>query len=304
MIEIKQVFYKIIYAPKINYILRNVNKSVAKIIPGIPKLPPSGTICLHTGNGVLKIRTNQTNFLTYLVFWEKYTNFEYTELFLDLIKNVRTFYDIGANIGYYSLLASVENPGILVYSFEPAIGPLYYLRENIRINNLKNIHVEPVALSHVIDGQIEFYEIYNKKYSYLKHNLAGEGNAGSQSTGRNFVVNKVPTTTLDSFFASHPGHPVDLIKMDTEGTEHLILEHAGFVLETMKPIVICETLFNTIEKDLERIMLKYGYQFYNHVPGGLEKVDTLARQTDNGVRNCFFVHPDRVHLVEKYIIKK
>ncbi|MCX6304729.1 MAG: FkbM family methyltransferase [Bacteroidetes bacterium] len=298
------LFYQVIYAPAINLVLRNINKIVSGILPGVPKLPPSGIICLHTDRGNLKIKTNQTNYLTHLVFWEGFKNFEYTELFLDLIKNVKTFYDIGANIGYYSLLASIENPGIQVYSFEPATGPLYYLRENIKLNNMHNIHVEPVALSHIIDGQIEFYEIHNKKYSYLQYNLAGEGNAGSQTTGRNFVINKVPTTTLDHFSATHAENPVDLIKMDTEGTEHLILENAAEVLGKLKPVIICETLFNTIEPDLERIMLKYGYQFYNHVPGGLEKVETITRTVDNGVRNCFFVHPDRFHLIGKYIRKK
>ncbi|MFZ4520757.1 MAG: FkbM family methyltransferase [Bacteroidales bacterium] len=297
----KQLFYQVIYNPGLNLVLRNVNKMVSKILPGVVKLPPSGIITLDTDHGVLKIKTNQTNYLTHLVFWEGYTNFEYTGLFLDLIKNVKTFYDIGANIGYYSLLASIENPGIRVYSFEPAIGPLYFLRENIALNNLHNIQVEPIALSHLVKGEIEFYEIHNKKYSYLQYNLAGEGNAGSQTTGRNFVINKVPTTTLDNFSATHPEHPVDLIKMDTEGTEHLILEHAHTVLGTLKPVIICETLFDTIETQLEQVLVKYGYQFYNHVPGGLERVETISRKVDNGVRNCFFVHPDRFHLIQKYI---
>ena len=300
----KQMFYKLIYAPKTNFVLRNMNKIVSNIFTWVPKIPPSGIIYLRGNHGTLKIQTNQTNYLTYLVFWEGYLNFEYTGLFLDLIKNIQTFYDIGANIGYYSLLASFENPGIQVYSFEPATGPLYYLRENIKLNKLQNIHVEPIALSHVIDGEIEFYEIMNKKYACLQYNLAGEGNAGSQKTGRNFAINKVPTTTLDNFFQTHPENPVDLIKMDTEGTENLILEHADLVLEKMRPIIICETLFNTIEEDLERIMRKAGYQFYNHVPGGLERVEKLTRKVDNGVRNCFFVHPDRFQLIEKYLKKK
>jgi len=299
----KQTFYKVIYAPNINWVLRNVNKAVSKIAPGVVKLPPSGTICLNTARGTLKIKTNQTNYLTHLVFWEGYRNFEYTDLFLDLIPKISTFYDIGANIGYYSLLAARLNPSIQVYSFEPAIGPLFYLRENININGLRNIRVEAIALSHLKEGEIEFYEIRNKKYAYLEHNLAGEGNAGSQTTGRNFVINNVPTTTLDHFALSHASHPVDLIKMDTEGTEHLILKNASQVLGTMKPLIICETLFNTIEAELEHIMLAHGYQFYNHVPGGLQKTETITRKVDNGVRNCFFVHPERYHLIEKYVIK-
>ncbi len=300
----RQVIYQVIYSPWINPVLRTINKLSSKLIPGLPKIPPSGTMKINTDKGILRISTNQTNYLTHLVFWEGYKNFEYTDLFVDLIKNVSSFYDIGANIGYYSLLASIENPAIQVYSFEPATGPLYYLRENVRINSFRNIQVEPIALSHLAEGEIDFYEIKNKKYSYLEHNLAGESNAGSQTTGRNFVIDKVPTTTLDNFASAHPEHPVELIKMDTEGTEHLILSHAGKVLSEQKPVIICETLFNTIEKDLEKIMLDHGYKFYNHVPGGLVHVETIKRKVDNGVRNCFFVHPERLHLIEKYILKK
>jgi FkbM family methyltransferase len=299
----KQAFYKTIYTPKINFVLRTVNKTVSKILPGVVKLPPSGTICLKTERGTLKIKTNQTNYLTHLVFWEGYKNFEYTELFLDLITKINTFYDIGANIGYYSLLAAKLNPAIRIFSFEPAIGPLFYFRENVKINNLQNIQIEAIALSHLVEGQIEFYEIHNKKYAYLLYNLAGEGNAGSQTTGRNFVINNVPTTTLDHFALSNSAHPVDLIKMDTEGTEHLILKNASEVLSKMKPIVICETLFNTIEADLEIIMSAHGYHFYNHTPSGLQKVETITRKVDDGVRNCFFVHPDRYHLLDKYVLK-
>ncbi len=56
--------------------------------------------------------------------------------------------------------------------------------------------------------------------------------------------------------------------MDTEGTENLILEKSDYVLREMKPIIICETLFNTIESELERIMRSYGYEFYGHIPAG------------------------------------
>ena len=89
--------------------------------------------------------------------------------------------------------------------------------------------------------------------------------------------------------------------MDTVGTEHLILSKAGNTLATMKPIVICETLYNEIEVELEIIMKSYGYEFYNHKPAGLIKTNSIIREVDDGVRNCFFVHPSKLHLVQEYI---
>ncbi len=299
----KQAVYKFIYNANVNIVLRNLNKWLLPLLPSKIKLPPSGVMKVKNHEGlVLKIRTNQTSYLTKLIFWEGgYLRFEYTDIFIRLIKKVSTFYDIGANIGYYSLVAAIENKNINVVGFEPASGPLFYFKENTRLNNFTNIKIEPIALSHQT-GEIEFYEIKNHKYKYLEHNLAGEGNAGSNTTGRNFVVRKVPTTTLDNYVKTNTVSSIDLIKMDTEGTENLILEKASLVLKTMKPIIICETIFNTTEPELERIMKSYGYELYDHVGNGLIKQESIIRNENNGVSNCFFVHPSKFHLINEFVI--
>ena len=297
----KQLIYKVIYNNHLNKILRNINRILYPILPNNIKLPPSGIIRFRNNLGqVLNIKTNQTSYLTQLLYWEGYQNFEYTDIFIKLIKKVSVFYDIGANIGYYSLLAENENKNIKVIGFEPAVGPLFYFKENIKINKFKNIRVEALALSHK-QGEITFYEVKNKKYKYLKHNLAGEGNSGSKKIGRNFMPINVKTTTLDKYVENSKEVNIDLIKMDTEGTEHYILENSDNVLRLMKPIIICETLFNKIELKLEKLMCSYGYQFYNHTEIGLKKVDSIARKEDNNVRNCFFVHPDKFHLIEEFV---
>lgn len=297
-----QFIYRFIYNDSVNRVFRNINKLLSPVLPERIKLPPSGVIKVKISPGnFVKMKTNQTNYLTQLVYWNGFENFEYSRLFLKLIKNVSVFYDIGANIGYYSLLAAVENPHITVVGFEPASGPLYYFRENVRINNLTNVKVESLALSEK-DGVIDFYEIRNKKYSYLEHNLAGESNAGSLTEGRNFTKVEVQTTTLDKYVERNESGTIDLMKMDTEGTEHFILEHGQSVLSEMQPIVICETLFNTIEPQLERIFSAHGYLFFNHTEAGLKQVDHIIRSTDNGVRNCFFVPPSKLHLIEEFIV--
>jgi FkbM family methyltransferase len=299
----KQLFYKLIYNNTLNPILRGLNKFLKPLLPEQIKLPPAGQIKLTNKAGEkLLIKTNQTSYLTQLLYWNGYRNFEYTTLFLNLIKKVNVFYDIGANIGYYSLLAVMENKAIEVVGFEPASGPLYYFKENVKVNNFDKIKVESLALLEQ-EGEIIFYEVKNKKYSYLEHNLAGESNAGSKTEGRNFIPNTVQTTTLDAYVKQNQQKSIDLIKMDTEGTEHLILQHADLVLRGMKPIIICETLFDTIETELEKIMLEYDYEFYNHTKNGLEKVATIIRQKDNGVSNCFFVHPSKKHLIAEFIYK-
>ena len=297
----RQIIYRIIYHPAVNKILRSLSKALSPILPDSLMIAPSGVIKITGPEGKsIKIKTNQTSYISHLLFWKGYKSFEYTEIFISLIKKINVFYDIGANIGYYSLIAASENKNILVVGFEPASGPLYYFRENVKLNNFENISIEDIALSDK-EGEIQFYEVKNNKYAYLEHNLAGESNAGSKTTHRNFVPVSVATITLDNYVQQTAEKNIDLIKMDTEGTENLILEHSDMVLSQMKPIIICETLFQTIETELEKIFKKYGYEFYNHTDLGLEKVESIVREEDNGVRNCFFVHPSKFHLIEEFV---
>lgn len=297
----KETMYKIIYHPEVNKVLRASLKPFTPVLSPRWMLPPSGILTIISRKDKsLRIKANQTSHLAKLLYWEGYEYFEYTAIFQKLAKKVKVFYDIGANIGYYSLLAAFENPDISVVGFEPASGPLHYFRENVLLNGFSNIQVEDLALSEK-SGEITFYEIRNKKYHYLEHNLAGESNAGSKTTKLNFVTTPVKTITFNEYVATRGVKSIDLVKMDTEGTEYKILEHADLILSQMRPIVICETLYNTIEPELEAIFKKFGYIFYNHTTSGLEKVDTIVREADNGVRNCFFVPPERFSLVEEFV---
>lgn len=295
-------FYGFIYHSKINYILRNVNISLKPILPKHVKLPPSGKITLKTDSGNIHMATNQTSYLTQLLFWNGYKSFEYSELFERLSKKTTVFLDIGSNIGYYSLLAAKSNPKIKVFAFEPAMGPKYFLEKNIVLNNFQaQIKAIDVALSNTM-GTIDFYEVKSLKYKNLDNNLAGEGNAGTKTKSRNFIKNQVEATTLSAFVQSENLNQIDLIKIDTEGTEIDILNAGKDVISKFQPIVICETLFNTIETELEQFFRELNYDFYNHLPKGLHKVETIARSEDNGVRNCFFVPKSKVQLISEFII--
>jgi len=297
----KQLFYRAIYSSSINKILRDLNCFISKIFPIDFQLPPSGRIKVKVASTKsITLCTNQTNYITHLLFWNGYQNFEYTDIFEILIQKVESYYDIGANIGYYSLLAARLNPKIKIVAFEPARGPFHYLSKNIKINNFHQIKAENIAFSHE-NGEIEFYEAFNPKYAYLKYHLGGEGNAGSKTDKNSFTTFRRLAIRFDDYVKKNEVEQIDLIKIDTEGTEKFILQEAQRVLSEMKPIVICETLFDTIEVDLEHIFKTHGYEFYNHTERGLAKVEKITRIKDDGVRNCFFVHPSKYGLIEEFI---
>ena len=74
-------------------------------------------------------------------------------------------------------MAATSSRTVNIFSFEPAEGPQKYLESNIRINDFQDrIMNNNLALSNEA-GKITFYEVNNEKYSYLKDNLSGVGNA-------------------------------------------------------------------------------------------------------------------------------
>lgn len=290
--------YQFIYNSHINKVLLNINKFIVRIFPSVPKINPSGQIKIALNNDkAIIFNTNQTSHITYLLYWYGADNFEYSAIFQKLISKVNNFYDIGANIGYYSLVGAGTNPNLKVEVFEPSAGVLKILKKNIIDNNFElQISCNDLALSET-KGIIEFNEIYNPKYPDIP-NLSGEHNLGTKSNRAKKII--VQTDTLDNFYKSK-NHKVDLIKIDTEGVENIILTHGSYLIEDSKPIIICETLFNKIEGDLEQIMISHGYEFYNHVGNHLEKALTIQREKDNNVRNCFFVHPSRFELIKEFV---
>ena len=296
-----KLFYKTIYNSQINFILRNTLYPLRSFLKSSVQIPPSGTIILKTDSGNIKIATNQTSYITKVLFWEGYKNFEYSEIFETLSKKVDCFFDIGANIGYYSLLASKANPSIKIYAFEPATGPKYYLKENSSLNNFEeNIITVDFALSKQ-SNTIDFYEVKSKKYNYLDKNLSGEHNVGTKTKTRNFVKTTVQAITLSDFIRDNKILKIDLIKIDTEGTEVEILESGKEYIDRFKPIIICETLFNTTETLLTDFFQKIDYDIYQHSKKGLRKVNTLSRLKDDGIRNCFFVPKEKRYLIEEFV---
>ncbi len=110
-----------------------------------------------------------------------------TKLFLDVLKPGMTVFDIGANIGYYSVLASKSvGPQGKVYAFEPDPANLKLLEKNLALNNCHNVKLLPYAAG----------EKNSTATLYLDEANPGESNLGTKSSGKQI---KVRQTTLDSF---------------------------------------------------------------------------------------------------------
>lgn len=150
-----------------------------------------------------------------------YEEFE-TKLFKNLIQPNTTVIDVGANVGYYTLIAANESRDVSVYSFEPEINNYELLVKNVEVNNFNNVKTFQKAVSNE-EGKIKIF--------------IDEKNLGNHSLSGNNVPNKidfveVETITLDSFFDSlddSVGENI-IIKLDTQGAEGLVMDGAQKLL--------------------------------------------------------------------------
>ncbi len=155
-------------------------------------------------------------------------------------------YDVGANVGIYSLLASqLVGPLGRVYAFEPLARNLRYLRQHIKLNNLENCTVVEKAVCKE-DGTRRF-SATPWQASMAKLSPDGE--------------RLVPATTLDScVYGELKLRPPDVIKIDVEGAELEVLEGATKVISEFYPIIFLELHGIQLHNDCRDLLLAKRYR--------------------------------------------
>lgn len=140
-----------------------------------------------------------------------YEPFE-TELFRSTLRPGMIVLDIGANIGYYSLIAGVR-VGITgcVHSFEPELANFTYLQKNITANNLQNVNLHKIAVSDR-HGSIDLHLFKSNKG---RHSVV---TPDAESTDYDGFV-RVTSERLDTMLTLLNVSAVDIIKVDIEGAE-------------------------------------------------------------------------------------
>jgi FkbM family methyltransferase len=237
-------------------------ESVIKHLPRVGKTK----IELPDGKSFLIDSTGEDWIPTQL-FWRGWLGYEpeVTPVFYERAKKAGVVLDIGAHIGFFSILAAIANRESLVYAFEPLQRVYQRLERNLAINKLTNVHSARAAVGNK-EGSQEFYfpDVEAPVSSSLRSDmlLSTLGEAAVRHV-------TVPVVTLDLFLQRENIRRVDLIKMDTERTEHEVLQGAREILSRDQPDVICEVWpdADNIEP-LETLLRQYGYQFYQLLPDG------------------------------------
>lgn len=161
-----------------------------------------------------------------------------------LVKEGSVVFDIGANVGFYTLLASVcVGLSGRVFAFEPVPRNLFYLEKHMNLNNIQNVILFDTA---VLDfsGWAFFDE--------------GPGNSMAHVSSKGKV--KVRTVTLDGLIGTGEIPIPNFIKIDIEGSEMLALSGAKSLLANAHPIIFLATHGSDIHKECCNFLKEIGYR--------------------------------------------
>ncbi len=236
--------------------------------------------CVKTENGIrvkigcheLFAKSPDRVLALYLYKFSMMGKFE-SEFFKGIINPGMTVVDIGANLGYYTiLLADCVGVNGRVFSFEPEPGQYALLLKNIQANHCANAIAIPKAVSNQ-SGRIVLW---------LNKANQGDHRIYDPADGRPSI--EIEATTLDHFLSERDWPKIDFIKMDIQGAEFLAL--AG-MKETIKKnpaiMMLCEfcpdkiiQAGSTTAKFLAQCR-DYGFDI-SHLNEGKKKVEKISTE--------------------------
>jgi len=213
-----------------------LGKTLRNILKIIPK------------NSVLPILQGSAKGMKWIVgsgvygYWLGSYEMEKQKVFSKSISEGDVVFDIGAHVGFYTLIASklVGETG-KVYSFEPFPKNISYLKKHIRLNKLDNVKIVDRAVSNKT-GEVFFEAGQNSSTGKISKN--GQ---------------KIQSIKLDDFIKENIPVP-DIIKMDIEGGETETLKGAEITLRKYRPVILLATHGKEIHKECLKLLERLNYQ--------------------------------------------
>lgn len=181
------------------------------------------------------------------------------KLIAQKVKAGGVFYDVGANVGFYSLLASVLiGPG-QVYSFEPLPANVAFLQRHLALNNVKNVHVLELAICDQTGSS--FFQ------------AEATGAMGSLQASGDF---RVATATLDALLQEQRIAPPTYIKMDIEGAEYKALLGARTCFHRHKPVLFLATHGKAVHEECCQLLRSWQFDLAQVGSPAEDRAEILA----------------------------
>lgn len=224
----------------------------------IKHLPRVGTTTMTLPNGRrAQLWSRGDDWVSNQVFWRGWCGYEseVTPMFWSLAQEARVIFDVGAHVGFYTVLAAMANASATVYAFEPLAPVFERLERNIRLNLLENVATQNQAVGKV-DGEAQFFHVPG--IIPCSSSLSGAFMHGTPHV----TSAPVSVVRLDTFSMSRGIGKIDLMKLDTETTEPDVLAGMGRLLADYRPDVFCEVLPRADADALTAILQPLGYSFH------------------------------------------
>jgi FkbM family methyltransferase len=186
-----------------------------------------------------------------------------TIAWIDGFKPGSVFWDIGANVGVYSLYAAVKQHVVAV-AFEPASANFYALTRNIHLNRLDE-RVNPYCIAFSSTTGLGVLNLESEAMGAASNQFGGAGDvsryAGSKSTK---CMQSTPAYTIDDFIRQFAPPFPNHLKIDVDGLELAILSGARATLLDSRLQSVLVELSLTEEEETRRavsILGEAGFEF-------------------------------------------
>jgi len=284
-------------------LLKNMNSTIKKIAYSIwhlraklfcdfplPCVLPYGSLYLAYGDG-----------MGFMFFFKRPYEENERKFVQKFLKLGMTFFDVGANQGFYTLLAAkqVGQDG-KVFSFEPVPSQIKKLRKNIKINRFRNVTTEPLAIGSK-SGRLNMYVCSNGDEALSSLRVPAKDAYSPKE-----IIN-VQVTTLDDYVDESKILSVDFIKIDVEGGELEVLKGAAGILKNMRPVIMCEVQDKRTAQwgyrasDICKFVDQYDYSWFDVVENGLLKISGQKDKHDISGENLIAIPKEKINSLAGFL---
>jgi len=206
-----------------------------------------------------------------------------TKLLLSFAQQDSVIVDVGANIGWYSILLGRTASSGRVIAFEPIPSTLSFLRKNLALNGIENVEIREFGLSDEEKELVFFFHPH----------LSGATSAQNLLDNKDAVEIRARVRCMDDELQNEPR--IDLLKCDVEGAEIFVLRGGMKTLERTKPVLFIEMLrkwsakFGYKPDDIIQLLAGIGYDCF-----AVEEEEVLRRfermEESTTATNFIFLH--------------
>ena len=206
---------------------------------------------------------------------------------LGMLDNESVIFDIGANLGWYTLNLKKDMKTRKIYSFEPIKETFDKLKQNLYINEIDENNIFNFGFFNE-NKKIEFF------YDILASGASSLADLREVKTTQKVECN---VRRMDDFVKDENINRIDFIKCDVEGSELFVYQGGIESIDRIKPIVFSEMLrkwsnkFGYHPNDIINLFTKIGYQCYVIND---KKLKLFTKVDENTIEtNYFFLHKQK-----------